>query len=74
MKTDTGTLYPKSGSNHRLPLPLIAHSTAVTSSLRWIRAKPPGCGYGLATTGEAWAGQAFPVAQNFWGDELFTEH
>ena len=24
--------------NHRLPLPLIAHSPAVTSSLRWIRA------------------------------------
>ena len=38
LKTDTGPLYPKSCPDHRLPLPLIAHSAAVTSSLRWIRA------------------------------------
>ena len=31
-------LYPKSCPDHPLPLPLIAHSPAVTSSLRWIRA------------------------------------
>ena len=37
-------------------------------------ARLPDRRYGLATTGEAWAGRAFPVDQNFWGDELFTEH
>ena len=31
-------LYPKSCPDHPLPLPFIAHSPAVTSSLRWIRA------------------------------------
>ena len=39
LKTDTGPLYPKSCPDHRFPLPLTAHSAAVTSSLRWIRAK-----------------------------------
>ena len=39
LKTDTGPIYPKSCPHHRLPLPLIAHFAAVTSYLRWIRAK-----------------------------------
>ena len=38
LKTDTGPIYPKSSPDHP-PLPLIAHSAAITSSLRWIRAK-----------------------------------
>ena len=36
--TSTGPIYPKSCPDHRLPLPLIAHSAAATSYLRWIRA------------------------------------
>ena len=39
LKTDTGSIYPKSCPDHRLPLPLIAHSAAVTPYLRWIRGK-----------------------------------
>ena len=35
----TGPIYPKSCPDHRLPLPLIAHSAAVTPYLRWIRGK-----------------------------------
>ena len=51
LKTDTGPLYAKSCPDHRLPLPLIAHSAAVTSSLRWIRAK--GYAHGDAVAGAA---------------------
>ena len=36
LKTDTGPIYPKSCPDHRLPLPLIAHSAAATPYLRWI--------------------------------------
>ena len=39
LQTDTGPLYPKPCPDHRLPLPLIAHSAAVTSSPPWIWAK-----------------------------------
>ena len=39
LKTDTSPIYPKSSPDHPLPLPLIAHSAAVTSALRWIRVK-----------------------------------
>ena len=38
LKTDTGPNCQKSCPDHRLLLPLIAHSAAVTSYLRWIRA------------------------------------
>ena len=38
LKTDTGLIYPKSCPDHRLPLPIIAHSAPVASYLRWIRA------------------------------------
>ena len=37
LKAATGPIYPKSCPNHRPPLPLIAHSAAVTPPLRWIR-------------------------------------
>ena len=36
VKPDNGPLYPKSCQDHPLLLPLITHSSAVTSSLRWI--------------------------------------
>ena len=39
LKTDTGPNCQKSCPDHRLLLPLIALSAAVTSYLRWIRAK-----------------------------------
>ena len=38
LKTDTGPNCQKSCPDHRLLLPLISHSAAVTSYLRWIRA------------------------------------
>ena len=37
LKTDTGPIYPNRCPDHRLPLPLITHSAAATSYLRWIR-------------------------------------
>ena len=39
LKTGTAPIYPELRTDHPLPLPLIAHSPAVTSSLRWIRGK-----------------------------------
>ena len=44
-------LYPKSYPDHPLPLPLIAHSPAVTSSLRWIRVKKEWSHHGVVSAG-----------------------
>ena len=64
LKTDTGPLYPKSCPNHRLPLPLIAHSAAVTSSLRWIRAK----GWGTWITAKAGMTEGMPTLLRLPGE------